>query len=107
MGVGYSNTGCKRSDANPSHGDRRGFYCHAVRDLGRASVVRGLSAALWCGVHRIGKPWLGRDITAADWVVCLLLSLCLIVRIGSVILAWQPAQPIIAEYDTALHFVPP
>jgi hypothetical protein len=40
-------------------------------------------------------------------VVCLLLSLCLIVRIGSVILAWEPAQAIIAEYDTALRFVPP
>ena len=38
---------------------------------------------------------------------CLLLSLCLIVRVGSVILTWQPAQSIIEEYDTALQLVPP
>jgi hypothetical protein len=40
-------------------------------------------------------------------VVRVLLLLCLIARIGSVILAWRPAQPIIAEYDAALQLVPP
>ncbi len=40
-------------------------------------------------------------------VACLLLSLCLIVRVGSVIAIWQPAQPIIEEYDTALQLLPP
>jgi len=40
-------------------------------------------------------------------VACLLLFLCLIVRVSSVILTWQPAQSTIEEYDTALQLVPP
>jgi hypothetical protein len=40
-------------------------------------------------------------------MVCLLLALCLIIRVGSVLSIWQPVQPIIGEYDTALQFVPP
>jgi len=40
-------------------------------------------------------------------VVGLLLVFCLIVRVGSVLSTWQPAQAIIEEYDTALQSVPP
>jgi hypothetical protein len=40
-------------------------------------------------------------------MVRLLLAVCLIVRVGSVLSNWQPAQAIIEEYDTALQFVPP
>lgn len=40
-------------------------------------------------------------------VVCLLLGFCLILRVASVFSNWQHAQPIIAEYDTALQLVPP
>jgi len=40
-------------------------------------------------------------------VVRLLLAVCLIVRVGSIISHWQPAQAIIGEYDTALQLVPP
>ena len=40
-------------------------------------------------------------------VVCLLLSICQIVRVGSVFSEWQPAQAVIEEYDTALRLVPP
>ena len=40
-------------------------------------------------------------------VVCLLLGFCLILRVASVFSNWQRAQPIIAEYDTALQLVPP
>jgi hypothetical protein len=36
-----------------------------------------------------------------------LLAACLVVRIASVILQWQPAQAIIEEYDTALKPIPP
>ena len=39
-------------------------------------------------------------------LVRLLLSVCLIVRVSSVLSAWQPAQPIIEEYETALQSVP-
>jgi hypothetical protein len=37
----------------------------------------------------------------------LLLSVCLVVRIASVISQWQPAQAVIEEYDRALELVPP
>jgi hypothetical protein len=40
-------------------------------------------------------------------IICLFLSICLIVRVGSVFLEWQPAQAIIEEYDTALQLLPP
>lgn len=40
-------------------------------------------------------------------VASLLLMLCVIIRIGSVTWAWRAAQPILAEYDTALDPVPP
>ena len=40
-------------------------------------------------------------------VVRLLLSICVLFRVGSVLSAWSTAQPIIAEYDTALQLVPP
>jgi hypothetical protein len=40
-------------------------------------------------------------------VVCLLLALCLIVRVGSVFLTWQPMQSTIEEYNTALRSIPP
>jgi hypothetical protein len=40
-------------------------------------------------------------------VVGLLLAFCLIVRVGSVLSTWQPAQAIIEEYDTALQSAPP
>lgn len=49
----------------------------------------------------------GKTSAARVGVVRLLLSVCLIVRVGSVLAAWQPAQPIIEEYDTALQLVPP
>jgi hypothetical protein len=38
---------------------------------------------------------------------CLLLGLCLIARVGSILAAWRPAQPILAEYQTVLQRVPP
>jgi hypothetical protein len=40
-------------------------------------------------------------------VASLLLLLCLMLRVGSVTLAWKRAQPILAEFDTALELVPP
>jgi hypothetical protein len=40
-------------------------------------------------------------------VASLLLLLCLIIRVGSVMWAWRAAQPVLAEYDTALDSVPP
>jgi hypothetical protein len=39
--------------------------------------------------------------------LCLLLCLCLIIRVGSIWAAWRPAQPILAEYETVLQGVPP
>jgi hypothetical protein len=39
--------------------------------------------------------------------LCLLLGFCLIVRVGSILAAWWPAQPILAEYETVLQRVPP
>jgi hypothetical protein len=49
----------------------------------------------------------GKASPARINVVRLLLAVCLIVRVGSVFSEWQPAQAIIAEYDTALRLVPP
>jgi hypothetical protein len=49
----------------------------------------------------------GETSAARIGVVRLLLSVCLIVRVGSVLSAWQPAQAIIEEYETALQSVPP
>jgi hypothetical protein len=40
-------------------------------------------------------------------IASLLLLLSLIIRVGSVMWAWRAAQPILAEYDTALDPVPP
>jgi hypothetical protein len=40
-------------------------------------------------------------------VASLLLLACLIIRVGSVMWAWRTAQPVLAEYDTALDQVPP
>jgi hypothetical protein len=39
-------------------------------------------------------------------LVGLVLSACLILRVTSVFAEWQPAQAVIAEYDTALQSVP-
>jgi hypothetical protein len=40
-------------------------------------------------------------------MVRLLLAVCVIVRVGSALSTWHPAQVIIEEYDTALQLVPP
>lgn len=40
-------------------------------------------------------------------IMSFLLSICLMVRVGSIFSEWQPAQAIIEEYDTALELVPP
>lgn len=49
----------------------------------------------------------GKTSRARIDMVCLLLAVCLIIRVGSVLSIWQPVQPIIEEYDTALQLVPP
>jgi hypothetical protein len=49
----------------------------------------------------------GRAPQARKKFFQLLLSVCLVVRIASVISQWQPAQAIIEEYDRALGLVPP
>jgi hypothetical protein len=49
----------------------------------------------------------GEKSRARIAALCLLLGLCLIVRVGSILAAWQPAQPVLAEYQTALQRVPP
>jgi hypothetical protein len=49
----------------------------------------------------------GKTSPARINLVCLLLALCLIVRVGSVFSEWQPAQAVISEYDRALRLVPP
>jgi hypothetical protein len=49
----------------------------------------------------------GETSRARIKVMCLLLACCLIVRVGSVFLTWQRAQPIIEEYETAMRLVPP
>jgi hypothetical protein len=49
----------------------------------------------------------GETSRARIGVVCLLLSFCLIVRVGSAFSTWQSAQPFLEEYDTALQLVPP
>ena len=61
------------------------------------------------GVAFFGWASLGwGEISVARIVaVRLLLSVCLIVRVGSVLSAWQPKQAIIGEYETALQSVPP
>jgi hypothetical protein len=53
-----------------------------------------------------GIGW-GNTSRARIQLVCLLLAVCLLVRIGSVIWSWQPMQAIIDEYDSALQLVPP
>jgi hypothetical protein len=61
------------------------------------------------GVAFFGWASLGWGETSAARIaaVRLLLSVCLVVRVGSVFSAWQPRQAIIAEYETALQSVPP
>jgi hypothetical protein len=49
----------------------------------------------------------GEKSPARIAALCLLLGLCLIVRVGSILAAWRPAQPIFAEYQTVLQPVPP
>ncbi len=49
----------------------------------------------------------GEKSRARIAALCLLLGLCLIVRVGSVWATWLPAQPILAEYQTVLQRVPP
>jgi hypothetical protein len=48
-----------------------------------------------------------RTSPARSDILRLLLSVCLIVRVGSVFSDWQAAQAVIGEYDTALQLVPP
>jgi hypothetical protein len=40
-------------------------------------------------------------------ILLLLLSACLIARVGSILSDWQPAQAMIEEYESALQLVPP
>jgi hypothetical protein len=49
----------------------------------------------------------GEKSRARIATLCLLLGLCLIVRVGSILAAWQPAQPVLAEYQTVLQRIPP
>jgi hypothetical protein len=49
----------------------------------------------------------GEKSRARIAALCLLLGLCLIVRVGSIVAAWRPAQPIPAEYQTVFQRVPP
>jgi len=49
----------------------------------------------------------GKKSRARIAALCLLLGLCLIVRVGSIWAAWRPAQPILAEYEPVLQRVPP
>jgi len=49
----------------------------------------------------------GEKSRARIATLCLLLGLCLIVRVASIVAAWQLAQPILAEYQTVLQRVPP
>jgi hypothetical protein len=49
----------------------------------------------------------GKKSLARNNVLRLLLSVCLILRVGSIFLEWQPAQAMIEEYYTALQLVPP
>jgi hypothetical protein len=39
--------------------------------------------------------------------LCLLLGICLIVRVGSKLAAWRPVQPVLTEYETVFERVPP
>jgi hypothetical protein len=48
----------------------------------------------------------GEKSPARIAALCLFLSLCLIVRVGSIWAAWRPAQPILAEYQGILQRVP-
>jgi hypothetical protein len=48
----------------------------------------------------------GEKSPARIAALCLFLSLCLIVRVGSIWAAWRPAQPILAEYQSILQRVP-
>jgi hypothetical protein len=61
------------------------------------------------GVAFFGWASLGWGETSVARIaaVRLLLSVCLIVRVGSVLSAWQPRQAIIGEYETALQSAPP
>jgi hypothetical protein len=49
----------------------------------------------------------GEKSRARIAALCLLLGLCLMIRVGSIFVAWGPAQPILAEYETILQRVPP
>lgn len=62
------------------------------------------SAVIFVGMASFG--W-GKTSPARINTVRVLLAACLIVRIGSVFLDWQPAQAVIGQYDTALRSVPP
>jgi hypothetical protein len=61
------------------------------------------------GVAFFGWASLGWGETSAARVaaVRMLLSVCLVLRVGSVLSTWQPRQAIIGEYETALQSVPP
>ncbi|MBV8359854.1 MAG: hypothetical protein JO189_18245 [Deltaproteobacteria bacterium] len=49
----------------------------------------------------------GKASPARHEILGTLLGICLIIRVGSVLLEWQPAQAVIKEYYTALRLVPP
>jgi hypothetical protein len=49
----------------------------------------------------------GEKSRARIATLCLLLGLCLLIRVGSIFIAWRPAQPMLAEYQTVLQPVPP
>jgi hypothetical protein len=61
------------------------------------------------GVAFFAWASLGWGEKPRGWIAmhCLLFALCLVARVGSIFAAWRPAQPILAEYETALQPVPP
>jgi hypothetical protein len=81
------------------------FLCMPWELLGAAGTDYRLpSGMVFFVLASIG--W-GQTSWARIRLVTILLSGCLIVRVGSVLLNWQPAQAIIGEYDTALRLLPP
>jgi hypothetical protein len=81
------------------------FLCMPWELLGAAGTDYRLPSGMaFFALASIG--W-GQTSWARIHLVSLLLAVCLIVRVGSVLSNWRPAQAIIGEYDMALRLVPP
>jgi hypothetical protein len=74
--------------------------------IGEFSLLDSRFASAVAFIALASFGW-GKASPARMNVARLVLGVCLIVRVGSIFYEWQPAQAIIAEYDTALRLIPP